>query len=407
MEWVETIGKTLDQAKEAALEQLGVDVSDAEFVVVAEPKAGLFGRLRGEARVRARVRPTQPRAKRGRDRHRGAANGRRGATSGESEGTASARAKPASPPVAPPRSKTPGRTPKRTSDNGLVIDTGPLVDAGVDDDVVRPGSDEVGSTKAVTSPSRPRRRGGRGRTGGALRTGDADVTKGVGTDHGDQVGQRNVRRASSGSGPAAAPADVEQIARGAGQEPAGRTDQVAAHRHEDRVSTQDQEKEEPVGEMTLQEQGKAAQEFVQGLVGCLGLHASVDVLPVDEETMTVAVEGDELGILVGPGGSTLAALQELTRTYVQKITGGQSDRIMVDVAGYRAKRVAALQRFTRGVAQEVAASGEPRALEAMSAADRKVVHDTVNEIDGVATRSEGEDDRRYVVILPSEHRGGD
>lgn len=406
MEWVETIGKTLDQAKEAALEQLGVDVSDAEFVVVAEPKAGLFGRLRGEARVRARVRPTQPRAKRGRDRHRGAANGRRGATSGESEGTASARAKPASPPVAPPRSKTPGRTPKRTSDNGLVIDTGPLVDAGVDDDVVRPGSDEVGSTKAVTSPSRPRRRGGRGRTGGALRTGDADVTKGVGTDHGDQVGQRNVRRASSGSRPAAAPADVEQIARGAGQEPAGRTDQVAAHRHEDRVSTQDQEKEEPVGEMTLQEQGKAAQEFVQGLVGCLGLHASVDVLPVDEETMTVAVEGDELGILVGPGGSTLAALQELTRTYVQKITGGQSDRIMVDVAGYRAKRVAALQRFTRGVAQEVAVSGEPRALEAMSAADRKVVHDTVNEIDGVATRSEGEDDRRYVVILPSEHRGG-
>src|SRR5881275_97573 len=63
MEWVETTGRTVEEAKEAALDQLGVDEQDAEFDVLEEPKSGLFGRLRGEARVRARVRPTVPRPK--------------------------------------------------------------------------------------------------------------------------------------------------------------------------------------------------------------------------------------------------------------------------------------------------------------------------------------------------------
>ena len=63
MEWVETTGNTLEEAKEAALDQLGVAEDDAEFEIVDEPKAGLFGRTRGEARVRARVRPATPRGK--------------------------------------------------------------------------------------------------------------------------------------------------------------------------------------------------------------------------------------------------------------------------------------------------------------------------------------------------------
>ena len=71
MEWVETTGRTIEEAKDAALDELGVDEQDAEFEVVEEPKVGLFGRLRSEARVRARVRPTRPRPKEDRrDRRR-------------------------------------------------------------------------------------------------------------------------------------------------------------------------------------------------------------------------------------------------------------------------------------------------------------------------------------------------
>src|SRR5579863_5263228 len=85
MEWVETTGRTIEEAKDAALDQLGVDETDAEFVMVSEPRAGLFGRMRGEARVRARVRPTSPRPKRTRTRRQGEqreGGARRGGSSG-------------------------------------------------------------------------------------------------------------------------------------------------------------------------------------------------------------------------------------------------------------------------------------------------------------------------------------
>jgi spoIIIJ-associated protein len=73
----------------------------------------------------------------------------------------------------------------------------------------------------------------------------------------------------------------------------------------------------------------------------------------------------------------------------------------VDVAGYRQRRVEALRRFSRQLADQVLASGASKALEPMSAADRKVVHDALNEVDGVATMSEGEEPYRRVVIVPS------
>ncbi|MFM7870658.1 MAG: Jag N-terminal domain-containing protein, partial [Actinomycetota bacterium] len=63
MEWVETTGKTIEEAKSIALDRLGVADEDAEFEILEEPKPGLFGRTRGEARVRARVKPRIPRAK--------------------------------------------------------------------------------------------------------------------------------------------------------------------------------------------------------------------------------------------------------------------------------------------------------------------------------------------------------
>jgi spoIIIJ-associated protein len=75
-------------------------------------------------------------------------------------------------------------------------------------------------------------------------------------------------------------------------------------------------------------------------------------------------------------------------------------RVRVDVSGYRQRRREALERFVQQIATDVVSSGVQKALEPMSPPDRKVVHDTVNEIDGVHTVSEGEDARRRVVIIP-------
>ena len=159
--------------------------------------------------------------------------------------------------------------------------------------------------------------------------------------------------------------------------------------------------------LSLQEQGDMAKRFIEGLVEQLGLEASVTAQPLNDEAVQVAVNGEELGILVGQGGSTLSALQELTRTVVQRKAGGHTDRILVDVAGYRARRAEALARFTTKVVEEVISSGSEKALEAMSPADRKVVHDTVNELGGASTRSEGIEPRRYVVISPISEQSHD
>ena len=153
--------------------------------------------------------------------------------------------------------------------------------------------------------------------------------------------------------------------------------------------------------VTVEEQADAAADFTRGLVVAFGYDAEVTTRREDEDTVIVDVSGADLGLLVGPKGATLHAIEELVRTAVQRQTEGHGARIHVDVGGYRAKRRAALGQFAVGVAEEVLASGEGRALEPMSASDRKAVHDAVADLAGVATTSEGEDPRRRVVISPA------
>lgn len=156
-----------------------------------------------------------------------------------------------------------------------------------------------------------------------------------------------------------------------------------------------------MSDITLDEQEPSALGFVQGLVDAFGADADVQAVSEDDEHLEIAVTGEDLGLLVGPRGATLNAIQELTRTAVaQQHSGRLQGRLRVDVAGYRARRKEALERFAAQQADRVRETGTPVALEPMSPPDRKIVHDAVNEIDGVHTTSEGEDRRRHVVILP-------
>ena len=153
-------------------------------------------------------------------------------------------------------------------------------------------------------------------------------------------------------------------------------------------------------DVPLERQAEVAKGFLEGLVAEFGHQAAVAVHPVDEDTIEVRVTGDDLGLLIGPKGQTLMAIQELARTVVQRQTGAHNGRLIVDVAGYRQARREALARFTNDVAAKVLETGEAVTLEPMTPADRKVVHDTANEIEGVSTASEGEEPRRRVVIRP-------
>jgi len=152
-------------------------------------------------------------------------------------------------------------------------------------------------------------------------------------------------------------------------------------------------------EMSIEAQAELAESFVRGVVDGFGFNATVES-SISDDVIQVRVAGDGLGLLVGPRGVTVDALQELTRTAVQHRSEEHAGRIHVDVAGYRARRAAALQDFARRVANEVLASGQAQALEPMNAVDRKAVHDAVHEAPGVSTGSEGEEPRRYVMIRP-------
>lgn len=152
--------------------------------------------------------------------------------------------------------------------------------------------------------------------------------------------------------------------------------------------------------MGPEEQGEIVGRFLEGLLDALEIRGKVSTVSVDEETVEVRIdEGSDLGLLIGAGGDSLQAIQELGRTVVQRQGLSPQGRVRVDVAGYRQRRREALERFCRQVADEVRASGVQKALEPMNAADRKVVHDAINELEGVGTVSEGEEPRRRVVIV--------
>ena len=115
----------------------------------------------------------------------------------------------------------------------------------------------------------------------------------------------------------------------------------------------------------------------------------------------MSVAGDDLGLLIGPGGRTLAAVQDLARVSAQRRLGDHETRLRVDVAGYRERRRAALERFARTVAAQVVETGNALALEPMPSADRKIIHDVLATIDGVGSHSEGDDPTRRVVVTLS------
>jgi spoIIIJ-associated protein len=273
MEWVTTSGRSVEEATEAALDQLGVAADEADIEVLEEPKSGLFGRTRGEAKVRGRVRPTEVRPKRDNRRSRGNKSG------GQQ------------------------RRDRQATDS--------------------PSGDK---------PANSRKNGG----------------------------QRNNRNSKGDKPMNDAPRDPVDPAAG----------------------------------------GEAAETFMSGLATAFGVEASVTVQQEDTE-IEVAMNGSDLGLLVGPGGRTLTAVQDLVRVAAQRRLGDHDTHLRLDIAGYRERRKASLEAFARKIASQVRESGKALAIEPMASPDRKVIHDVLSTEEGVTTASQGEDPNRRVIVSPS------
>lgn len=249
MEWIETTGRNVNEAKQKALEILGLEEREAEFEVLAEVKTGLFGRVRSEARVRARVKPRQAR-----------------------------------------------RTKRNSRSNN------------------KKQKDRQESTKK-----------------------------------GRAMEERTME-----------------------------------------------------SRMTNEQLEEIIVPFLQGLLDTLNREAEI-VVEVDDEIMEIRVVGDNLGALIGPRGTVLSSLYDVVNTVVQRnARGARYPRVRLDVGDYRKKRREALVQFTRQLAEEAKETSKEIVLEPMNSADRKIVHDTISEIESVNTISEGEDVQRRVVIIPEK-----
>jgi len=147
-------------------------------------------------------------------------------------------------------------------------------------------------------------------------------------------------------------------------------------------------------------EGDAAGDYLERLLDILDFDGDID-LDVEGERAVVSIIGDgDIDKLVGDHGEVLDALQELTRLAAMAETG-QRSRLMLDIAGYRARRRTELSELGKSTAERVAESGEAVRLAPMNPFERKVVHDAVGTVAGVESSSEGEEPRRRVVISPA------
>jgi spoIIIJ-associated protein len=151
-------------------------------------------------------------------------------------------------------------------------------------------------------------------------------------------------------------------------------------------------------EVDREEQAKVVEQFLEGLLDAFGLEGEVRT-ELDDDVILAYVDGEQSEALIGDKAVIMYAIHELVRTVVQRKTMA-SARVRLDIGGYAERRREALKVYASRLADQVLDDGEEIMLEPMSAADRKVVHDAIADIDGVRSFSEGEDPRRSVVIAP-------
>ncbi len=146
------------------------------------------------------------------------------------------------------------------------------------------------------------------------------------------------------------------------------------------------------------EPAERLRELLERVVSACGLDGSVAVSE-DEETLRGEVEGEDMGLLIGRHGQTVDALEHIAARVAYRDIPVRK-RVVVDAAGYRARRAAALERQAERAVGEAVRYGRPVALDAMPAAERRLVHEHLRDRMEVETYSEGDEPDRHLVVAP-------
>ena len=189
---------------------------------------------------------------------------------------------------------------------------------------------------------------------------------------------------------------IEPLAEVDQDQDADRADRGAAPVDHDAEGDRDGAGSNGVGR--LEREGDIAADYLEELLDIADFDGDID-LDVENDRAMVSIVGSGLGNLVGQRGATLDALQDLTRLAVLRVTGERS-RLMLDIAGTRARRKEQLHLVGTEAAEQARSSGEPVTMDPMTPFERKVVHDAVAAA-GLRSESDGAEPNRRVVVYPS------
>lgn len=154
---------------------------------------------------------------------------------------------------------------------------------------------------------------------------------------------------------------------------------------------------EPAEQKDPQSLEGIVQKFLQELIHLMDVQVNVHVHTDEEGNIRVNMQGDTLGILIGRRGETLDSLQYLTGLHLNR-GKEQYVRVTLDSEGYRAKREDALIRLANRMANRAQRTGRRVSLEPMNPYERRILHSALQNHEGIATHSEGEEPNRHVVI---------
>ena len=154
-------------------------------------------------------------------------------------------------------------------------------------------------------------------------------------------------------------------------------------------------------EELVNEPAQRVRELMERIVSDFGVEATIDVRE-DEEGVTAEFHGDDLGLVIGHHGQTIDAIQHLAYRIAFRGLDARK-RVVVDAAGYRERRAVALRAAADQAAETAVHDHRPVALEAMSALERKVVHEHLKTRHDVETYSEGQEPSRRLVVAPLVH----
>jgi spoIIIJ-associated protein len=163
-------------------------------------------------------------------------------------------------------------------------------------------------------------------------------------------------------------------------------------------SGKDSDLKAPKTAARLEEEGDIAADYLEALLDIADLDGDIDI-DVENGRAALAIVGGKLSHLVGRDGEVLDSIQELTRLAVQTSTGDRS-RLMLDIDNFRTNRRTELTALAKEMAEEAKTTGGSIKLKPMNAFERKIIHDTIQDL-GLTSESDGEDPNRFVVIYPA------